>query len=273
MSFTLNQPQDSTFNTQNWQEVLNQAPRRYKTNGGTAIRRGDNYFIKTNNGYKESIPQEEWQEGYMRTKGYRPVFNDETGEISGYETTKYQPELVTSRMTGQPVKTFQSPDGPIEKAQAQDLSDREVFNLMYDPANAPSGVTKIRNSGARSGWDGYGGELGLQMDSLGTDGSKWRVDYSFMKNGNQANVSRYARQTNADEGQKARIETRTSWIPLTEKESVDNGDVPFPASAIGYWKLDKQTGKLYNIEQQKQGGYLRLQKQGGKLTEVWTPFN
>lgn len=60
MSFTLNQSQDSTFNTQNWQEVLNRAPRRYKTNGGTAVRRGGNYFIKTNNGYKESIPQEEW---------------------------------------------------------------------------------------------------------------------------------------------------------------------------------------------------------------------
>ena len=64
---------------------------------------------------------------------------------------------------------------------------------MYDPANAPSGVTKIRNSGGRSGWDGPGGEVGLQMDSLGTDGSKWRVEYDFMKNGNQANVSRYAR--------------------------------------------------------------------------------
>ena len=28
-----------------------------------------------------------------------------------------------------------------------------------------------------------------------------------------------------------------------------------------------------DAQQYKQGGYLRLQKQGGKLTEVWTPFN
>lgn len=27
------------------------------------------------------------------------------------------------------------------------------------------------------------------------------------------------------------------------------------------------------FEAKRQGGYLRLQKQGGKLTEVWTPFN
>jgi hypothetical protein len=27
------------------------------------------------------------------------------------------------------------------------------------------------------------------------------------------------------------------------------------------------------IGKNQQGGYLRLQKQGGKLTEVWTPFN
>lgn len=34
------------------------------------------------------------------------------------------------------------------------------------------------------------------------------------------------------------------------------------------------SGPIFGRAQQyKQGGYLRLQKQGGKLTEVWTPFN
>lgn len=31
--------------------------------------------------------------------------------------------------------------------------------------------------------------------------------------------------------------------------------------------------KRNTLPEKRQGGYLRLQKQGGKLTEVWTPFN
>lgn len=271
MSFTLNQQQDSTFNTQNWQEVLNKAPRRYKTNGGTAIRRGGNYFIKTSNGYKESIPQEEWQEGYMRTQGYKPVFNDETGEISGYETTKYQPELVTSRMTGQPVKTFEKPAGKLEPTNFQNLSDREVFDIAYDPANAPEGTTKVTNEATRGEWNN-GGFTRVYGDSIGTDGSAWKVQYNFEPGTTTATVNRTARQTNAKDGEAPRKETRTGTINLLSSEQGVWG-APFPEQAQGFWTIDPTTGKLTNISAYKQGGYLRLQKQGGKLTEVWTSFN
>ena len=58
-----------------------------------------------------------------------------------------------------------------------------------------------------------------------------------------------------------------------------NGEIEGPMSAgekflrygspIGW----VATGIQKLVGKKKQGGYLRLQKQGGKLTEVWTPFN
>lgn len=42
--------------------------------------------------------------------------------------------------------------------------------------------------------------------------------------------------------------------------------------AHALFKIGQKAAQV-GTSRMKQGGYLRLQKQGGKLTEVWTPFN
>lgn len=42
--------------------------------------------------------------------------------------------------------------------------------------------------------------------------------------------------------------------------------------APALFKIGQKAAQV-GTSRMKQGGYLRLQKQGGKLTEVWTPFN
>lgn len=248
-------PQDSTFSQSDWQSILNKAPRRYQTNGGTAIQRGNNYFIKTNNGYKQPLSQEEWEEGYLRTQGFRPTFNDETGDISGYESINPQQyQNVTSRTTGQSVKRFQSPDGPIDKKHFQNLSDREVFDIAYNPADAPEGTTKVINGAVRGEWNN-GGMTNVYGDSLGLDGSKWRVSYSFYPGTNTASVRRIAKQTNAAAGQKPRGEVRTGLIQLNQNEQGIWG-APFPEKVQGFWIIDPATGRLKNNSEYKHGGTL-----------------
>lgn len=190
----------------------------------------------------------------MRTKGYRPVFNDETGEISGYESTKHQPELITSRMTEQPVKTFKKPAGKLQPANFQDLSDREVFEIAYDPANAPAGTTKVRNEAVRGEWND-GASTHVYGDSIGVDGSTWKVQYDFYPGSTTAIVDRIARQTNAKDGETPRKETRMGNIKLLQNEQGVWG-APFPEQAQGYWKIDPTTGKLTNLFSYKQGGTL-----------------
>jgi hypothetical protein len=63
----------------------------------------------------------------------------------------------------------------------------------------------------------------------------------------------------------------TSQTPRWKQVASTVAKYAFP----GAYALVKTGQKAAQVgtSRMKQGGYLRLQKQGGKLTEVWTPFN
>ena len=138
------------------------------------------------------------------------------------------------------------------KKHFQNLSDREVFDIAYSPTDAPEGTTKIRNGAVRGEWND-GGSTHVYGESLGLDGSKWKVQYDFYPGVNTASVQRTAKQTNAEEGQKPRRETRTGLIQLTQNEQGVWG-APFPEQAQGYWVIDPATGKLKNNFEYQHGG-------------------
>jgi hypothetical protein len=115
-------------------------------------------------------------------------------------------------------------------------------------------------NGARNVYE-HGDNQGVRpfiVNQYGSDGTLQRSDTTY--NG-------FHRGDVGYEQLKERYETPTNRVSGNPNSQ---GQEPL-------WKrLAKQVlgdERAARIGIHKQGGYLRLQKQGGKLTEVWTPYN
>jgi hypothetical protein len=134
------------------------------------------------------------------------------------------------------VSTFDTPRG-----------EYRVYTRHY-----PDGTRTVHEHGNNQGVHSY------INNQYGPDGTLQRSDTTY--NGfNRGDVGyeqlkeKYETPTNRVSGNPNSQKQEPLWKRLTKKILGEKN-----AARIGI---------------RKQGGYLRLQKQGGKLTEVWTPFN
>jgi hypothetical protein len=197
-------------NTTDWKSVLSSAPNKYPTNGGTAVRDGNNYYVSVDNGggktYNDTISKEDWEMDYLSTQGFIPTFDDNYN-ITGYKL-------------------------------------RSPQTILSDAPN------RVKAHG-HAGYYGYEGQ------------------------GDQA---RYYWEDGAGNRQESdKTEFETNYLNSRNYQGIYDDNT---GALIGYKQRPGKTDPNA-VYRQKQGGYipfskrgyLRLQKQGGKLTEVWTPFN
>lgn len=151
-------------------------------------------------------------------------------------------------------------------------------------------VQKVQNESITTYDDGT--ELPMQTVTF-DDGTRDGYNVQTIKwpDGSK-NVTEYGRRNNVE----AFIGNYTAPDGVVHSDTVYNG---VSKGDVGYENLQRQfngeveapmstgekflrygspigwavTGVQKLLGKKKQGGYLRLQKQGGKLTEVWTPFN
>lgn len=237
-------------------QFVKQLPDTVPGNGGDYIRQKQangtyKYFIDAKDGsnYRPESDYDEWMDNALRYKGYLPQYDEdyeniismkpmeagmhkqymsELGAVSNINNSNYtgpRPTGVRSQQTG---------------GRFQDLNERQILDLGYNPSNAPAGTTFMDNGMIRE--DGW--RYVAKGDSIGTDGSRWNVKYTYNHDGSnrpEASYTRVAREILPD-GSNGRKQTRQGTVPLNQNEVGVWGGF-FPEEKSGFWRLNNE-GKL-----------------------------
>lgn len=209
------------------------------------------------------------------------------------------------------IKKFQTAPGalpvPPKSKNATYYSGSPVTNTYVIPADDGSRLASVSFSTPRGQYDvdtytwndgknrlvsEYGTNNGVSVEidnAYGPDGMVQKSDttYNGLRRG-EVGYEQLQRQYEDDPYNT--IEEGEPLFPGTPDAEINQQTTP-STSQEPRWKQVASTAAKYlfpgahalvkigqkaaqvGTSRMKQGGYLRLQKQGGKLTEVWTPFN
>jgi hypothetical protein len=162
------------------------------------------------------------------------------------------------------IKKFQTAPGPLTYYGGLPVKDADARTTLFGN-NRKSSATFDNGT-----WGGY------NVDRIVYDDGMSVQDESGRQNGVKVDInSIYDPQGNIVQSDTTYNGIRRGDIGYEELQGQFEGAIDRPVSNFRklspiYWAAQ---GVKKLVGKNQQGGYLRLQKQGGKLTEVWTPFN